>query len=89
MEKCFCWWRKILVGMILILLPIFFFGVNKLLFCAENKNVFYVANENDLLDLEKKCFDDNWSIGKKIILQTNIDLSESKFKYLRIFNGEF
>ena len=89
MKKYFRFGKKILVGMIFILLPIFFFGVNKLLFCADDKNFFYVANENDLLELEKKCFDDNWSVGKKIILQTNLDLSRSKFKCLRIFNGEF
>ena len=75
--------RNFWVGVIFVLLPIFFFGVNKLLFCAEN------VGENDLLDLEKKCFDDDWSSGKKIILQNNLDLSKSKFKCLRIFNGEF
>ena len=36
-----------------------FFDMSKILFCAEDKNFFYVNSKNDLLDLEKKCFDDD------------------------------
>ncbi len=66
-----------------------FFDMSKILFCAEDKNFFYVNSENDLLDLEKKCFYDDCSNGKEIVLQSDLYLSKSKFKYLTIFNGEF
>ncbi len=89
MKKYFCCEKKILLGVIFVLLSIFFLGKNNFMFCSENKNFVYIANENDLINLEKKCFDDDWSIGKKIILQSDLDLSKSKFKCLRIFNGEF
>ena len=66
-----------------------FFDMSKILFCAEDKNFFYVNSKNDLLDLEKKCFDDDCSKEKEIVLQSDLDLSKSKFKYLRIFSGDF
>lgn len=89
MKKYFFVKPKFLIGVIFVLLTVFFNKESGLIYGMDNKNLFYIMNENDLIELETKCFDSDWSNNKKVILQSDIDLSKSKFKCIRIFNGEF
>lgn len=49
----------------------------------------YLATAEDLLVLAENCMDDDWSIGKTVVLQNDIDLTGVEFYGIPTFGGTF
>lgn len=49
----------------------------------------YIQNEEDFFEFAKNCTLDTWSVDKMVILQTNLDLSETVFEPIPTFGGTF
>ena len=56
---------------------------------GENENVIHIRTADDLLELAKSCSLDTWSTGKKVVLENDLSLSDSAFRSIPTFNGEF
>ncbi len=48
-----------------------------------------INSAKDLVELEKKCSLDSWSVGKNFVLTKDIDMSKTKFKGIPSFSGSF
>lgn len=53
------------------------------------EDTIYLATAEDLLALAEKCMDDDWSIGKTVVLQNDIDLTDVEFYGIPTFGGTF
>lgn len=49
----------------------------------------YISNAEELVELAENCIDDNWSIGKTIILKNDIDMARIEFSGIPTFGGIF
>ncbi len=53
------------------------------------EDAIYLSTVEDLLALAENCIDDDWSVGKTIVLQNDIDLSGVDFFGIPTFGGTF
>lgn len=53
------------------------------------EDAIYLAAAEDLLALAENCIDDDWSIGKTVVLQNDIDLTGVEFYGIPTFGGNF
>lgn len=56
---------------------------------TEESGVIYIYDADDLISLSKRCAYDQYSVGKTVFLQKNIDLLDSGFKGIPSFGGTF
>ena len=56
---------------------------------AENLSYIEISSKEDLAILAEKCHLDTWSIGKKVCLKNDIDLTDEEFEPIPIFSGDF
>lgn len=70
-----------------ILLEIIFLFQKSVL--AENLTYIEISSKEDLAILSEKCHLDIWSVGKKVYLKNDIDLTGAEFEPIPIFSGEF
>ena len=59
------------------------------LFTAEAANTIKLKTPDDYIELTKNCKTDTWSLGKTIMLENDIDLSDIDFVPIPIFQGVF
>lgn len=53
------------------------------------EDAIYLSTAEDILDLAEKCMDDDWSIGKTIVLKNDIDMTGVSFYGIPTFGGIF
>lgn len=53
------------------------------------EDAIYLSTADDILALAENCIDDDWSIGKTIVLANDIDMSGVEFKGIPTFGGTF
>ncbi len=53
------------------------------------EDAIYLSSVEDLIVLAENCIDDDWSIGKTVVLQNDIDLSGVEFYGIPTFGGTF
>lgn len=58
-------------------------------FVFSEENLIYIKNADDLIQLSKDCSFDQWSRGKTVILDNDIDLKNLEFTPIPIFGGLF
>lgn len=58
-------------------------------FLAEATNTISIKTPKDYIKLTKNCKTDTWSMGKTIVLENDIDLSDIDFEPIPIFRGVF
>lgn len=55
----------------------------------EDQNTIYIDSVDDLIQLSKDCQDDSYSVGKKFVLNKDLDLKGSTFEAIPSFSGTF
>ncbi len=78
MKKRFTIFSLILVFCFQIVSPVF----------AESDTI-YIRSAKNLIALAQKCKNDTWSQGKTVVLEKNVDLTDSKFTGIPTFGGTF
>ena len=53
------------------------------------EDAIYLSTADDVLTLAENCIDDNWSIGKTVVLENDIDMSDVVFRGIPTFGGTF
>lgn len=53
------------------------------------EDAIYLSTADDILALAENCIDNDWSIGKTIVLANDIDMSGVEFKGIPTFGGTF
>ena len=71
----------LMVSMILSLAPV--------AFAAGEPEVIYINTAEDFAELAERCTLDTWSQGKKVVLQTDISLSDAELATIPTFGGIF
>lgn len=56
---------------------------------AAEEEIIKIMSADDLLMLTGQCALDEWSAGKTVLLETDIDLSDSDFTSIPVFGGTF
>lgn len=56
---------------------------------SASEETIYIESAEDLISLSKKCSYDAWSIGKTVILKTDISLKDAEFAPIPSFSGIF
>lgn len=56
---------------------------------AKDLTYIEISSKEDLIALAEKCHLDTWSIGKKVCLKNDIDLTDEDFEPIPIFSGDF
>ncbi len=92
-------WKKIMYSMTLImcllisLVPVRVFADPDIEDEAEEivipEDAIYISTVDDLLALADNCIDDDWSVGKTVVLQNDIDLTGVDFYGIPTFGGVF
>ena len=53
------------------------------------EDAIYLSTSDDVLILAENCIDDSWSIGKTVVLENDIDMSDVVFRGIPTFGGTF
>ena len=80
-----------LICLILVLVPMPVYGaeVSETDEAVMTEESIYLSTAEELVELAKNCMDDNWSIGKTIVLKNDINMSGMEFFGIPTFGGNF
>lgn len=81
--------KRFLAGILVFVLCFSTTGIQTMAAQGQEGNTIYIRTAADLKELAKNCVVDQWSAGKTVILVNDLNLTDTEFTPIPLFQGTF